>query len=145
MSAWEFRHSVIAHVPRDVAWAWWTTVENWRQHEGDAVESITLDGPFETDTRGETRMPGQPLRVWRLAEVEPLAHAVIEMALVDATLRVVWSFDDLGKRRTRVTQQMTMDVPSAEQYTAELQAGFGPTIGPGMEVIASRMADASGR
>ena len=74
MSVWELSHSVVADVARDVAWAWWTTVDDWRRHEGDAVESITLDGP------------------------------------------------------------------SAEQYVADLEAGFAPNLGPGMEKIARAMA-----
>ncbi len=137
---WELSHSVEADVAQDVAWAWWTTVDNWRRHEGDAVESITLDGPFETGARGETRMPGQPARTWRLAEVEAPARAVIEMTLGDATLRIVWTFDDLGDGRTRLTQRMTLDGPTAEQHVADLEAGFAPNIGPGMEKIARAMA-----
>ncbi len=140
MSVWELSHSVVADVVQDVAWAWWTTVDNWRRHEGDAVESITLDGPFEAGTRGETRMPGQPPRSWLLAEVEAPSRAVIETALGDATLRFVWSFDDLGDGRTRLTQRMTLDGPSAEQYVADLEAGFAPNLGPGMEKIARGMA-----
>ena len=140
MSVWELSHSVVADVARDVAWAWWTTVDNWRRHEGDGVESITLDGPFQAGTRGETRMPGQAPRACRLAEVESPTRAVIEMMLGDATLRFVWTFDDLGKRRTRLTQQMKLDGPTAEQYVADLEAGFAPNIGPGMEKIASGMA-----
>ena len=139
--AWELRHSVIANVARDVAWAWWTTVDNWRRHEGDAVESITLDGPFETGARGETRMPGQSPRSWLLAEVEAPARAVIEMELGDATLRIVWTFDDLGDGRTKLTQQMKLDGPSADHYAADLEAGFAPNIGPGMEKIALGMAE----
>ena len=136
---------MIANVARDVAWAWWTTVDNWRRHEGDAVESIALDGPCETGTRGETRMLGQPPRAWRLAEADAPARAVTEMELGAAALRFVWSFDDLGDGRTRLTQWMTLDGSSAEQCVAELEAGFTPHIGPGMEKIARGMANAKGR
>jgi hypothetical protein len=116
-------------------------VDNWRQHEGDAVESITLDGPFETGTRAVTKQRDQPPRPWRLSEVHAPERAVIEMELAGALLGFAWRFEDLRDGRTRMTQHMSLDGPAAGQYAADLDAGFGPNIGPGMEKLALAMAE----
>jgi uncharacterized protein YndB with AHSA1/START domain len=101
---------------------------------------ITLDGPFETGTRGATKMTGQPARSWRLAEVHGPERAVIEWEFPGAVLRSTLTFEDVGDRRTRVTQHMSLDGPSAEQYAADVDAAFAPNLGPGMEKMASGMA-----
>ena len=140
MPAWQVQHSVVADVTPLEAWGYWTNVENWRRLEGEAVESITLDGRFEAGTQGTTVVRNQPPRSWRLAQVMSPERAIIAMELPDAILSFAWRFEDLGDGRTRMTQQITLDGPSAEQYLQDVRTAFTSSIGPGMEKLALAMA-----
>ena len=108
---WEFRHSVIANANRQTVWEFVSNIDNLARIEGDAVESMTLDGPFQTGTRGATKMPGQEPMHWRLAEVEPPERATYEMELSGAVVRFVWTYEELSDGRTRLTQQIVLEGP----------------------------------
>jgi hypothetical protein len=137
---WELKHSVIADVDRSKAWAWHSNVENWARFEGNAVESITVDGPFEAGTRITTKMPGQEPQSATLIVVEPPGHTLIEMELNDAVLRFDWTFDELPDKRTRVTQHVMLDGPDATVYMPLMEQHFAPNIAKRMERIAEEMA-----
>ena len=72
---WELKNSVIANAPRQTVWEFVSDIDNLARIEGDAIESMTLDGPFQTGTRGTTKMRGQEPTHWRLVEVEPPERA----------------------------------------------------------------------
>ena len=57
---------------------------------------------------------------------------------------VLWSFDELGDTRTRLTQHITLKGPSAGQYRSEIEALFTPNIGSGMGKLARDMSHADG-
>ena len=76
---WEAKHSVIAEVHRSTAWAWHSNVENWVRFEGNAVESITVDGPFQAGTHITTKMPGQEPYSSTLVLVEPPCHTLLSL------------------------------------------------------------------
>src|SRR5262252_3000036 len=97
--SWELKHSVIANTDRPTAWAWYSNVENWARSEGNAVDSITLDGPFQAGTHITTKMPGQEPHQSTLKVVEPPGYAVIEMELDHAVLRFAWTFEELPDNR----------------------------------------------
>lgn len=137
---WELKHSVIANANRQAVWAWHSNVDNWARFEGDAVESITLDGPFQAGTRITTKMPGQEPRYSTLTEVEPPDHSVIQMELPDAVLRFAWTFEKLSDRQTRLTQHITLEGRSAEAYVPMMEEFFAPNIEKGMERIAEEIA-----
>ena len=88
---WELRHSVIANANRQKVWEFVSNIDNLARIEGDAVESMTLDGPFQTGTRGATKMRGQAPTHWRLAEVEPPERATYERELSGAVVRFAWT------------------------------------------------------
>ena len=44
--SWELKHSVIANANRQAVWEFVSNIDNLARIEGDAVESMTLDGPF---------------------------------------------------------------------------------------------------
>src|SRR5262245_39450619 len=100
---WESRHSVIANANRQTVWEFASNIDNMARLEGDAVESMTLDGPFQTGTRGATKMRGQEPTRRRLAEVEPPERATYEMELSGAAVRFVWTYEELSDGRTRLT------------------------------------------
>ena len=137
---WELKQSVIANANRQSVWAWHSNVDNWVRFEGDAVESITLDGPFQAGTRITTKMPGQEPRFSTLTEVEPPGHSVIQMELPDAVLRFAWTFEELSDSQTRLTQHITLEGPGAEAYVPMMEEFFAPNIGKGMERIAEEIA-----
>jgi hypothetical protein len=141
---WELKHSVIANASRRRAWAWHANVDNWARLEGGAVESITLDGPFQAGTCITTKMPGQDSRHSTLLEVEPPERTVIEMKLNDAVLRFVCTFEELSGNRTRLSQHITLAGAGAEGYVPFMEEHFAPNIEKGMERIAEEMAMYSG-
>jgi Polyketide cyclase / dehydrase and lipid transport len=137
--AWELKHSVVANTDLVSVWTWHSNVDNWARLEGNAVESITLDGPFQPGTQITTKMPGQEPRCSKLVVVEPPRHTVIEMNLGDAVLRFDWTFEELPDRRTRVTQHILLDGPNAQAYVPLMEQHFVPNIRRGMERIAEAM------
>src|SRR5262249_50925495 len=124
MMFWEFRHSVVANANRQTVWEFISNIDNMARLEGDAVESMTLDGPFQTGTRGATKMRGQEPTHWRLADVEPPERAMYEMELARAVLRFAWTYEDLGDGRTRLTQHLTLEGPGAEAYVPLMEEHF---------------------
>jgi Polyketide cyclase / dehydrase and lipid transport len=142
---WEAKHSVIADVDRSTAWAWHSSVDNWVRFEGNAVESITLDGPFQAGTHITTKMPGQGPHSATLIVVEPPCHTLIEMQLADAVLRFDWTFDELTDNRTRVTQHVMLDGPNGAAYLPLMEQHFAPNIAQGMERIAAEMVKHASR
>ena len=137
---WELEHSVIANANRQTVWEWHSNVDNWVRFEGDAVESITLDGPFQAGTRITTKMPGQEPRYSTLIEVEPPGRSVIQMELPEAVLTFAWTFQQLSDIQTRLTQRITLEGEKAETYVPFMEEHFAPNIAKGMERIAEEIA-----
>jgi uncharacterized protein YndB with AHSA1/START domain len=142
---WEAKHSAIAEVHRSTAWAWHSNVENWVQFEGNAVESITVDGPFQAGTHITTKMPGQEPYSSTLVLVEPPCHTLIEMKLSDAVLRFDWTFEELAENRTRFTQHVMLEGPNAKAYVPLMEQHIAPNMGEGMERIAAEMVKYASR
>jgi uncharacterized protein YndB with AHSA1/START domain len=134
------KHSVIANANRQTVWEFISNVENLARIEGDAVESITLDGPFQTGTRGTTRMPGQEPTHWRLVEVEPPERTVTEIELNDAVVRITWTYEEVPDGRTRLSQHMVLEGPGAQAYVPVMEQHFAPNLGKGMERLAEEIA-----
>ena len=137
---WQLTHSVTANTNRQSVWAWHSNVENWARFEGAAVESITVDGPFQAGAHITTKLPGQDPQHSTLIEVEPPRRTVIEMELRDAVLRFAWTFEELSDNRTRLSQHIVLVGPGAEAYVSFMEVHFAPNIGTGMERIAEDMA-----
>ena len=137
---WELRHSVIANANRQTVWEFVSNIDNLARIEGDAVESMTLDGPFQTGTRGATKMRGQEPTHWRLAEVEPPERATMEMELPGAVVRFAWAYEELSDGRTRLTQHLVLEGPGAEAYVPFMEEHFVGNIPKGMERLAEEVA-----
>ena len=89
---WELKHSVIANADRRTVWEFVSNIDNLARVEGDAVESMTLDGPFQAGTRGTTKMRGQEPTHWRLVEVKPPERPVTEVGLAGAAVRFIFIY-----------------------------------------------------
>jgi hypothetical protein len=137
---WELKHSVIAAANRRAVWEFVSNIDNFTRIEGDAVESMTLDGPFQTGTKGTTKMRGQEPMHWRLAEVEPPERATHEMELSGAVVRFVWTYEELSDGRTRLTQHIVLEGPGAETYVPFMEEHFVGNIPKGMEKLAEEVA-----
>ena len=137
---WELRHSIIADADRRTVWEFVSNIDNLARIEGDAVESMTLDGPFQAGTRGATKMRGEAPTHWRLAEVEPPERATYEMELSGAVVRFVWTYEELSDGRTRLTQHIALEGPGAEAYVPFMEEHFVGNIPKGMERLAEEVA-----
>ena len=134
---WKVKYSVVATASLDKVWEFHSNIEkHWRRIEGDAVESITLNGPYQAGTIGTTKMPGQEPIEWHLVDVEQPVHSVTEVRLDDAIVRTTWTFEAIAENRTRLTQQMVLEGPGSAAYISMMEDNFGKNIGPGMEKIA---------
>jgi uncharacterized protein YndB with AHSA1/START domain len=138
--SWELKHSVIANAHRQTVWEFVSNIDNLARVEGDAVESMTLDGPFQAGTRGTTKMRGQEPTHWRLVEVQPPERAVFEMELIEAVVRFAWTYEELTDGRTRLSQHIVLQGPGAEAYVSVMDEHFAPNVGKGMEKIAEEIA-----
>jgi hypothetical protein len=137
---WGLRHSVVTNANRQTVWEFASNIDNLARIEGDAVESMTLDGPFQTGTRGATKMRGQEPTHWRLADVEPPERATYEMELSGAVVRFVWTYEELSGGRTRLTQHIVLEGPGAEAYVPFMEEHFVGNIPKGMEKLAEEVA-----
>jgi hypothetical protein len=136
---WDFRHSVEANASRQAVWEFVSNIDNLARIEGDAVESMTLDGPFQTGTRGTTKPRGQAPTHWRLADVEPPERATYEMELSGAVVRFAWTYEELGDGRTRLTQHLVLEGPGAEAYVPFMEEHFVGNIPQGMARLAEEV------
>jgi hypothetical protein len=133
--AWIFEHSVLAGVPSEAAWAYWTNVANWRFDT--SIETVRLDGPFAAGSRGVTKPRGADLVSWRIRDAAP-GHAIIEIELPGAVARFQWTFTP-AESGTRITQRVTLSGPSSGQYLAVAQSQLAAGIPAGMRMLAAAM------
>ena len=139
-AAWSFEHSVECHAAAEFAWAYWTHVPNWRL-DAD-VESVEIDGPFATGTRGRTRSKSSGVVDWRIVEAEP-GRAVIEAPLPGAVLRFCWRFEE-ATEGTRMTQRCLLQGAQARTFADAAAAALEPGIPAGMRKLAESIERAAG-
>jgi hypothetical protein len=134
---WECQRSIDVDVPVSFAWAYMTDIRNWN----DPPAEFALEGPFGDGTRGSTRMPGLPLAVWTIRDVEPGRAYTIDGGsfLERAVLLVHWRFDPLSKRTAQLTQRLELLGENAAAYVDEIKSAFEPNLEPGMRRIAQAM------
>jgi hypothetical protein len=142
---WELKHSVIANANRQSVWEFVSDIDNLARIEGDGVESMALDGPFQSGTRGTTKMRGQEPTHWRLNEVEPCERVTYEMELSEAMVRFNWSYAELSDGRTLLTQHIVLEGPGAEAYVAFMEEHFVGNVPKGMEKLAEEAAKYAAR
>jgi hypothetical protein len=138
--AWELKHSVIASASRQTVWEFVSNVANLARVEGDAVESMTLDGPFQTGSTGTTRMRGQEPVHWRLLDVKPPERATIEIGLDGAVVRFNWVYEGLSDGRTRLNQHIVLEDPATQAYLPAMEQHFAPNLEQGMARLAEEIA-----
>jgi hypothetical protein len=68
---WGFRHSVVANANRQTVWEFASNIDNLARIEGDAVESMTLDGPFPNRHEGDDKDAGPGAHALTIGEGRP--------------------------------------------------------------------------
>ena len=142
--SWEWKQSVIANASRQTVWEFISKIDNLARVEGDAVESMTLDGPFQAGARGTTKMRGQEPTHWRLAEVEPPRRSVTEVELTEAVVRFTWTYEELPDGRTRLSQHIVLEGPGAEAYVPIMEEHIAGNLPQGMQRLAEEVARYAG-
>jgi Polyketide cyclase / dehydrase and lipid transport len=137
---WKFAYTVECAVSRAFAWQFWSNIENWAYDP--SIESVTLDGPFATGTRGVTRSRGFDPIDWQLIEVEDGHRAVIGIELPGAVMRFHWRFEELPDATTRITEEATLDGDGAADYM-DAAAEFEKGIPDGMRKLADVISKAA--
>jgi len=134
--AWSFEHSVLARVPLEDAWSFWTDVGHWSLDT--SVEWVRLDGPFAAGTYGTTKpRAGEPIR-WLIEEAET-GRATIRIDLPGALVRFDWSFIAETRTATRLTQRVALTGEKASDYLAIAQSELAAGIPLGMAKLAEAM------
>ena len=87
MGDWSFRHSVVARVGPQDAWAFWTNVSNWKLDP--SLEHVQLDGPFAAGTRGVSKPRGSEPLSWLIREVGLRTHGMGTSANAKGTSTIV--------------------------------------------------------
>jgi hypothetical protein len=136
---WELKHSVIANADRQTVWEFVSNIDNLARFEGDAVESMTLDGPFQAGTKGTTKMRGQLPTKWELVVVKPPERTLTKLELPDAVVCFAWTYEELPDGRTRLSQHILLEGPKAEAYVPVMEEHFAPNLRPGMSKLAEEI------
>ena len=140
-TAWEFEHSVQCDADRAFVWAFWTDVSNWERIEGEAVESIGMDGPFAVGGQGWTKSPGQKSRSWRISQLDFERSATIEMPIAGCLFYNRMNFDSLPNDRTLITQHLLIEGELPQDMLAGIRT-FEATAPQGLAKLASAIAAA---
>lgn len=111
--AWSFEQSIECRAPRSFAWSFWSDVSNWERLEGDAVEYIRIEGPFEAGSTGATKMPGQDPHYWTISHLEDGISGTVDMPLEGALFKTKITFESTDEDRTSIKQQMSLSGPKA--------------------------------
>lgn len=117
----QFKHTVTCNADKSFAWAFWTQVSNWEKIEGDTVEWILLDGPFEVGSKGLTKTPSQHPQHWKIVELVKEDYATIEIELPGAFLHNTMRFKSLPGDLTLITQSMHLTGPNAGDFTEGME------------------------
>lgn len=118
MTDWAFEHAVATRATLRDAWAFWSDLRNHAEME-PGVESIELDGPFETGTKGRT-IGANFQQEWELSEVIHEKRFVIAGAAPGFVLSFAWMFESDGTG-TRMTQRISAEGPRTKEHESELR------------------------
>jgi len=132
-ASWEFVHAVECEAPREFAWAYWTNAENW----DDPPARFEFDGPFAVGTRLKTILPGQELESV-IREVVEGRSARIEMDVMSALVAFCWDFEELDRRRTKITQRISLSGAGAEALVEQAKT-LEQSVPQGMQRLAGNI------
>ena len=127
-------------VSRDLAWQFWTNVENWPTVDG-SVESVRLNGPFAAGSTGVTRSRDIDPVEWRLVEVNDGSSAVIEIRRSFFLIR----FKTCARARAATTALLlALCIPAALAQTAPARQPTQPESALNADEILQQMSRITG-
>jgi uncharacterized membrane protein len=135
---WSFEHSVECKVEAGFAWQFWADVTNWPVVDS-SVESVAIDGPFQSGVKGNTKPRGGEVVHWQLEDVDDGRGAVVVLQLPGAALRFAWRFEDHGVRSVRMTQRVSIEGERARDYISTAARELEKAMPPGMRRLADAM------
>jgi hypothetical protein len=118
--AYHVQLSIESSLDRARAWNFWSNVTNWAKVD-PGIQSVDLDGPFTSGTRGVTRISESAALHWQLAEVETGQKTVIEAFLPGAVVRFHWNFEEAPGDKVRITQRVSLAGERVEDYLQGLK------------------------
>ena len=114
MAVWEYENSLYTEASRDIAWDYWSDMQNHAKEPG--VKRIEFEGPFVQGAKGCT-ITEDFTQEWELAEVVEGRRFVILGWTPDGegSLSFAWNFEDEGSG-TRMTQRIRATGPQVEEH-----------------------------
>jgi hypothetical protein len=138
---WSFEHAVDCPVSHEFVWKFWTQVSNWILDPD--IESVELDGPFASGSKGVTLSRSSGKIEWQLASVEPGRSATMELTMPGAIGRFRWTFAKSGSG-TRIVQHVSIDGPHAQDFVHVMAPNLENGIPLGMEKLCRKITEAAG-
>jgi hypothetical protein len=131
---WNTEFSGETAAPPAAIWALFRDVPGWKDWNA-GIESIEMEGAFETGIWFKMKPPGQDIFRSRLIDVRENECFVDETHVGDLCVRVAHRIESLGPGRTRVTYALDAVGPGAAEIGPMVCADFP-------DVIASLIAHA---
>jgi Polyketide cyclase / dehydrase and lipid transport len=127
--AFTFQHAVETPASPQALWRLYSDVATWPTWD-DAVERVTLDGPFEPGAVGTFKLSGQDPLEFRLLEVEPERGFMDETSIPGGIVRFRHRIEAFDDGRVRLTHAVEIEAPApvAEQLGAKITAGVPETM-----------------
>jgi uncharacterized protein YndB with AHSA1/START domain len=127
--AFTFQHAVDTSASPEAVWRLYSDVATWPQWD-DAVERVTLDGPFEPGAVGAFKLHGQDPLEFRLLEVEQQRGFMDETSIPGGVVRFRHRIDPLDDGQVRLTHAVEIEAPApvAQQIGALITAGVPETM-----------------
>ena len=127
--AFTFEHAVETSASPEAVWQLYTDVASWPTWD-DAVERLTLDGPFEPGAVGTFKLHEQDPLEFRLLEVQPQRGFMDETSIPGGLVRFRHRIEPLDDGQVRLTHAVEIEAPApvAEQIGALITAGVPETM-----------------
>jgi Polyketide cyclase / dehydrase and lipid transport len=127
--AFTFQHAVDTSASPTAVWRLYSDVATWPSWD-DAVERVTLDGPFEPGAIGTFKLHGRDPLEFRLLEVAPQRGFMDETSIPGGVVRFRHRIEPLDDGQVRLTHAVEIEAPApvAEQIGALITAGVPETM-----------------
>ena len=127
--AFTFQHAVDTSASPNAVWRLYSDVATWPSWD-DAVERVTLDGPFEPGAIGTFKLHGGDPLEFRLLEVAPQRGFMDETSIPGGVVRFRHRIEPLDDGQVRLTHAVEIEAPApvAEQIGALITAGVPETM-----------------
>jgi uncharacterized protein YndB with AHSA1/START domain len=124
-----FQHVVDTDASPEALWRLYSDVATWPSWD-DAVERVSLDGPFQPGAAGTFKLRGQDALDFRLLEVDPRRGFTDETAIPGGVVRFRHTIEPLAGGGARIEHAVEIEGPPAlaEQIGAKLTAGVPRTM-----------------